>query len=309
MPMATEQEKELRRQLEEPLNCECRNYPLDSSAPLITMLDTPYYPPYGMDRLHYHNCMEIGVCLTGGGEVTLAGSVYRFSAGSVLVVPRGVYHNQQNVTGALQHWRYLVISDEYLARKTPERFRSEITALLDAIRDTGLFFESCAGTGIDAIVSLMYDLRRRDAADAGLELELCVYLLLMEIARRAGSAEISAAVESSFDASQRQPIEPALAYVYEHYKEDIHVSDLARSCSMSESYFRKVFSRIMNQSPLDYVNAYRIHRAMNLLRTSGDSVQSIAARAGFSSIAAFNRNFKQFSGTSPAAWRRSRMNK
>ena len=78
---------------------------------------------------------------------------------------------------------------------------------------------------------------------------------------------------------------------------------------MSESYFRKVFSRIMNQSPLDYVNAYRIHRAMNLLRTSGDSVQSIAARAGFSSIAAFNRNFKQFSGTSPAAWRRSRMNK
>lgn len=306
--MATEQERELRRQLEEPLNCECRNYPLDGSAPLITMLDTPYYPPYGMDQLHYHNCMEIGLCLTGSGEVTLAGSVYRFCAGSVIVVPRGVYHNQQNVTGALQHWRYLVISDEYLTHKAPERFRSEIVSLLDVIRDTGLFFESCAGSGIDAIVSLMYDLRRRDAADAGIELELCVYLLIMEIARLSSRAEISGAAES-FDASQRQPIEPALAYVYEHYKEDIHVSALARSCSMSESYFRKVFLRIMGQTPLDYINAYRIHRAMNLLRTSSDSIQSIASRAGFSSIAAFNRNFKQFSGMSPSAWRRSRLNK
>lgn len=306
--MATEQEKELRRQLEEPLNCECRNYPRDDSAALITMLDTPYYPPYGMDQLHYHNCLEIGVCLTGNGEVTLAGSVYRFSAGSMIVVPRGVYHNQQNVSGALQHWRYLVISDEYLTRKAPEKYRSEMVALLDSIRDTGLFFESCAGSSIDAVVSLMYDLRRRDAADTGLELELCVYLLLMEIARRAGSTEMPAAGES-LDISQRQPIEPALSYVYEHYKEDIHISDLARSCSMSESYFRKVFLRIMGQSPLDYVNAYRIHRAMNLLRTTGDSIQSVAARAGFSSIAAFNRNFKQFSGMSPSTWRRSRLNK
>ena len=78
---------------------------------------------------------------------------------------------------------------------------------------------------------------------------------------------------------------------------------------MSESYFRKVFIRIMGQSPLDYVNAYRIHRAMNLLRTTNDSIQSIAVRAGFSSIAAFNRNFKRHAGKSPGEWRRSRMNK
>lgn len=306
--MATEQEKELRRQLEEPLNCECRNYPRDDTAVLITMLDSPYYPPYAPDMLHYHNCLEIGICLTGSGDVTLAGSVYRFSAGSVIVVPRGVYHNLQNVSGAMQHWRYLIISDEYLTRKAPERFRGEMTALLESIRDSGLFLESCAGSSLDTIISLMYDLRRSDAADTELELELCVYLALMEIARHAGSMEMPVPGEP-FDASQRQPIEPALAYVYEHYKEDIHISALARCCSMSESYFRKVFTRIMGHSPLDYINAYRIHRAMNLLRTTSDSIQSIAVRAGFSSIAAFNRNFKSHAGMSPGAWRRSRMNK
>jgi transcriptional regulator GlxA family with amidase domain len=42
---------------------------------------------------------------------------------------------------------------------------------------------------------------------------------------------------------------------------------------------------------------------MNLLRTTSDSIQNIAARSGFSSIAAFNRNFRQQAGTSPSQWR------
>ena len=82
----------------------------------------------------------------------------------------------------------------------------------------------------------------------------------------------------------------------------------ARSCSMSESYFRKQFARIMGMSPMEHVNRYRVHRAMNLLRTTSDSIQNIAVRAGYSSLAAFNRNFKQYAGLSPSDWRRSRLN-
>ena len=111
------------------------------------------------------------------------------------------------------------------------------------------------------------------------------------------------------DRLHRQPIEPALAYIYEHYKEDIRSSDLARSCAMSESYFRKQFLRIMGSSPIDHLHRYRIHRAMNLLRTTSDSIQNIAMRAGYASIAAFNRHFKQYAGQSPSAWRREHFNK
>ena len=78
---------------------------------------------------------------------------------------------------------------------------------------------------------------------------------------------------------------------------------------MSESYFRKQFLKIMGQSPLEYVNAYRIHRSMNLLRTTGDSIQNIASRSGFSSIAAYNRNFRQYAGVSPSQWRSVRKHK
>ena len=304
--MPNSSDRELRRQLEEPLNQECRPYPLPERGMLVTMLDTPYYPPLMADAPHYHNCTEIGLCLSGSGFVRLRDKFYPFSSGSIIVAPKGVHHNQEyNNDDAINYWRYLVINDEYLLRNLPARYQSRITSFLDSIRDSGLFLESRSQGGVESLIQLMFDLRRRDGAESSQELELCLLLLLQLIASHAESTPFSTATES-IDAQSRQPIEPALAYVYEHYKEDIQISALARRCSMSESYFRKQFLKIMGQSPLEYVNAYRIHRSMNLLRTTRDSIQSVAARSGFSSIAAFNRNFRQQTGVSPSQWRSSK---
>lgn len=306
--MPTLSDADLRPLLEEPLSCEYRSYPPAENSLLVTMLDTPYYPPYMPDSLHVHNYLEIGICLAGSGQVYLHDRGWRFSAGSVIVAPRGVYHNQTNEGEPLTHWRYLVINDETLLRSAHNHFCHTILLLMDSIRETGLFLESSTDNALDSIVKLMYDLHRQDDADAEQQLELYVYLLLLEIARQRSRAPLLSPGEP-VDQRLRQPIEPALAYICEHYKEDIRVSELARSCSMSESYFRKQFARIMGMSPMEHVNRYRVHRAMNLLRTTSDSIQNIAVRAGYSSIAAFNRNFRQYSGFSPSEWRRSRLNK
>ncbi len=306
--MPTSSDLELRRQLEEPLGGEHRNYPTVDDRLLVTMFDTPYYPPYMPDAIHAHNYLEIGVCLSGSGQVSLGDKAWPYFAGSLIVAPRGVYHSQTNTGEPLTHWRYLVISDDYLARHTPERYRRAIVPMLDPIRDTGAFFENTTDSALHTLFNMMYDLRRRDSANAPLEMELCLYLLLIQIAQQLQSMPLDRALEP-VELKQREPIEPALTYVYEHYKEDIQVIELARSCSMSESYFRKQFLRIMGMSPLEHVNRYRVHRAMNLLITTTDSIQNIAVRAGFSSVAAFNRNFRQYASCSPSAWRRSRITK
>lgn len=308
MSAKSESAIELLRQLEEPLVSQSRNYPLDEDTLLVTMLDTPYYPPYMPDALHYHNCLEIGFCVAGYGKVSLCDNVLPYSGGSAVVVPRGVYHSQMNMGEPLTQWRYLVINEEQLKRHTPERYRQPIAELMDSIRNTGLFLENLpADSGIPDLVQLMFDMRRRDGGNAARDLELCAVLLLTLIARQERRLEgWDMEIGEPAEAHLRQPIEPALSYVYEHYKEDIRIEHLAKSCSMSESYFRKLFLRIMGQQPLEYVNRYRVHRSLNLLLTTSDSVQNIAMRTGFSSIAAYNRNFKRFVGESPTVWRAKR---
>lgn len=302
--MPSSSDLELRRQLEEPLGGECRNYPTVSNRVVVTMIDTPYYPPFVTDAPHYHNYLEIGLCVAGNVSVLLNGKRYPASAGAIIVAPKGIHHNQEYSDEQMVYWRYLVINEDYLVHVVPERFRQPIASFIESISGTGLFLSSNA-TGAAALIQMMFDLRRQDGDVSGAELELCTMLLMMLFARHGENAALSTGGEP-VDAQLRQPIEAALAYVYEHYKEDIPISALARSCSMSESYFRKQFLKIMGQSPLEYVNAYRIHRSMNLLRTTSDSIQNIAARSGFSSIAAFNRNFRRFAGVSASEWRREK---
>ena len=293
----------MRRQMEEPLSSECREYPLDADALFVAMIDTPYYPPYVSDAEHIHNCIEIGLCLAGSGTVSLRGIVHAYDSGSIIVVPRSVHHNQHNSGVPMTHWLYVVVNEDNLLRRlthiAPEINRQTIESALH----TPLFLsdgESCAQAA--AIIRLLFSLWRRGMAENSLQMELGLVLLLSLFA--------SVSEDSSFppglpaDPHIPQSVDPALLYISEHYRKEIRVSDLARSCSMSESYFRKVFLRQMGQSPLEYLNRYRIHRAVNLLRTTGESMQNIAERSGFTSIAAFNRNFKQSMGVSPSAWRR-----
>lgn len=301
--MKNESERELQRQLEEPLNRECRNYPQSRDSALITMLDTPYYPPYMRDSLHYHNCLEIGFCAAGYGRVFLHESVHPYSSGSMIVAPRGVRHSQENMGEPLTHWLYLVIDEELLLSRLPSGYAAPIGLWLESIRTTGVFLESLsAESGVPNLVKLMFDLFRHDGSASLPELELSAALILMLLARL-DADPLGGTGQSAALPHLRQPVEPALSFIYEHYKEDIRIEDLARSCSMSESYFRKTFVKIMGQPPLEYVNRYRIHRSLNLLRTTSDSILNIAMRTGFSSIAAFNRNFKLYVGLSPSQWR------
>lgn len=81
------------------------------------------------------------------------------------------------------------------------------------------------------------------------------------------------------------------------------VEELARRCGMSRSVFAERFSKLVGQSPLSYLTAWRIQRAKEQLQETEDSVATIAQSVGYSSEAAFSRAFKRLVGDGPARYR------
>lgn len=296
--MSRENDRELRRLLEEPPAGEVRRFRLPGDRPLGALIDEIFYPPYAVDGLHCHNCMELGLCVSGAGKICTRAGERRFSAGTLFLAPRGVYHSQQNEGVPLTHWRYLEIDEDALLRAASASTLAALRRLLDAVRADGLFIAE-GDAMVAALVEMMLKVRERTGVEAEPEGELFTQLLLAILSRRAEEAPAEAASAPP----EMQPVEPALLYVREHYAGEIRVGDLARSCAMSESYFRKVFTQLTGMAPLEYVNRYRIHRAVNLLHMTRESVQNIAGRCGFSSIASFNRNFRRYAGKSPSDWR------
>lgn len=281
---------------------ERRDYDISGASPLVGLLDNPWYPPYVSDRSHFHNCMEIGMCLSGHGRIYMGRQEWHFSEGTFVVVPAGLRHSQQNEGERLTHWRYILVNEEKLLREMPQRNRLQIQKLLDSTRRQGIYQpKDDASAGLLRVFQAMFDLNQRSRASVDMELEALLYLMMAQIARLPEQLLSNIAVDEESCAL----IEPALQYVSENYMQEIRMSQMAAACAMSESYFRKVFARIMGMPPLEYVNRYRINRSINLLRATDETVLNIASRTGFPSIATYNRNFQKYVGTSPAEWRKN----
>ncbi len=100
------------------------------------------------------------------------------------------------------------------------------------------------------------------------------------------------------------PISQSLDYISLHYMEPLKIEDIAANCHMSESHFRKIFSRYMSISPMDYVNLIRVQAACDYLKRTDDYIMDIANKCGFPTFSTFSRNFKKVTGVSPNEWRK-----
>ncbi|HKD97951.1 MAG TPA: AraC family transcriptional regulator [Micromonosporaceae bacterium] len=85
------------------------------------------------------------------------------------------------------------------------------------------------------------------------------------------------------------------------------VPELATRVGMSRSAFAERFTRLVGETPIQYLIKWRVQKAAAMLRTARHSVEEIAARVGYDSVGAFSKAFKRSVGVSPGAYRRSVM--
>jgi AraC family transcriptional regulator len=95
----------------------------------------------------------------------------------------------------------------------------------------------------------------------------------------------------------------ATEFVEEHLDRKIRLNELASLVALSVSQFAHAFKAEYGVSPHRYLTVRRIERAKALLRTTDDTVASIAQRAGFASQAHFSESFGKVVGVTPTAYR------
>lgn len=88
-----------------------------------------------------------------------------------------------------------------------------------------------------------------------------------------------------------------------HYVEDISLEQAADAMGMSAFYFSRLFRTSYNQTFLEYLTAYRIERAAELLCVTDIPVREIAPRVGYSDANYFSKVFKRHIGMTPTEYR------
>lgn len=90
-----------------------------------------------------------------------------------------------------------------------------------------------------------------------------------------------------------------LGYIRDHYAEEIHLDDLARSANISKSECFRYFRQSLGSTPFPYLMEFRLSKAAQLLETTYEPVGHIADRVGFHQMSHFGKYFKRKTGYSP----------
>ena len=103
-------------------------------------------------------------------------------------------------------------------------------------------------------------------------------------------------------------IKEALAFIENHYMNDISVEDIAESSGLNRSYFGKIFRESVGKTPQEFLISYRMIKAAELLRLTKYSVNEIGNAVGYPNQLHFSRAFKNVYGVSPRNWRNANAN-
>lgn len=96
-----------------------------------------------------------------------------------------------------------------------------------------------------------------------------------------------------------------IAFIDEHFTENITLNDIADSLGISPIYFHQMFSRAMGRTtPSNYILNKRINLAKKLLITSTLTLAEIAYQTGFSSQSYFGQVFKRKTNMTPHEYRK-----
>jgi AraC family transcriptional regulator len=95
----------------------------------------------------------------------------------------------------------------------------------------------------------------------------------------------------------------AIDYMNDNLGEDLALTSIAASVSLSPYHFARMFKRSVGLSPHQYVLRQRIERAKSLLTSTTLTVGEVSREVGFASPSHFAQQFGRLVGVPPSAYR------
>ncbi len=103
---------------------------------------------------------------------------------------------------------------------------------------------------------------------------------------------------------EAERIRGMLAYMEEHFAEDITVQQIADSVSISAGSCLNCFNKILGTTPIQYLRSLRLDKAAELLRISHKTAKEAALECGFNDVSYFTKSFRTKMGVTPKEYQK-----
>lgn len=270
-----------------------------SSGPLsVQMKRLGDYP--GRSILsHWHDAIEVIRVLDGSMEFCINERSVPLKEGDVLAVnSRRLHASHVGRDGGDCSYVCLLAGTELFSGSP--WVRGLVAPVLDDERFEYILLNAADGAAdlIDRLTQLSGE------APAGYEIEMLgvVHLIMARISalrREAVGAAERGAPEQPETSAQKEMV----SYICAHYPQKITLAEIAEAGRVCRSRCCAIFKKYLKQSPVDFLNSYRLAVSLSLLRNTEDRIAEVADACGFVHQSYYSRMFGRKYGCTPGEYR------
>lgn len=242
---------------------------------------------------HYHEFCKLVLFISGQGEYTVEDRHYELQTGDVLLIGSGQIHRPEFAKGVEYERVIIYISPEFLQRHVNPDCNPE--ELFAGKREHVLRVEEKRYKKLFEKVSMLEAELAGEAYGKRIMANSLLVQLLVQIGRWRENNQFMPP-ENRFVSDER--IKRILAYLEEHFLEQLTVEELAERFFISRYHMMRLFKQETGQSLYGYITERRLFYARELLR-QGISATESCFLAGFGSYSSFTRAYAKRFGTTP----------
>lgn len=240
---------------------------------------------------HWHEHIELLYFLSGSGQLTCDGRVYPVGAGDLVVVNSTEIHSFLS-----KH------NNRYICILVYPEFFSDVSFDKKAIIENIIHNDDYIKGIFEKIVE--YIRHKKTAGD--MLLKGAVYYLMAHLVDKYIVTNLTRE-DAVLKARRLKRLNTVLEYISENYQKKITTADLAKLCYVTEAHFCRFFKDSIGKSAVEYVNEFRIEKALVLLKETEESITEIAFEVGFSDSNYFSRTFKKLKNKTPLEYRKEQV--
>jgi len=239
---------------------------------------------YFTTRDHLDNHLLI-VTTGGAGQLRWKGTTVSLMPGSAVLIHCSTFHDYRPQTG--KRWKFFYV---HFSGTSMEGYQGPLFEKLKPVqlRSSEYMY--------DRLKEICRLAEQTDVVASILRSHLISVLLTEMVCSLAEE-------KSNADPLNRADISELALYIRKNFHMDLHLDDFMQITRLSRHYLIHMFQRQMGMAPYRYLHMCRINRAQILLQNTDYTVGQIAGQVGYQTSNAFSRQFRSFTGLTPAEYR------
>ena len=245
------------------------------------------YPKSAELLSHSHVFFHFVYVISGSGSIKIGEEEYSFISKHIYLTPPDVYHE-------FYSGKDKALCTIEIKFDMPDcELKTQISSL-PYVLDT-------SSEDIEELLTRLYKEDKAKRPFSSECSELLIEEFLFKLLRINEEKKVSSGIndDSRTHRENSSAFSSVIEYINDNLENDISLDKLAEIACLEKNYFIKKFSRVMMQTPMEFIRCKRIETAKDLLLFSDMNITQIAYSTGFKSIHHFSNTFFKYTGIRP----------